>query len=223
MRTNKTKKLINLQIKMIAEEKMLWILMMVLVVIFVIMKAFSISLFENDNLKIICDNVIYSIIAAFIFYVLTVFYPRSKTCLEVYHNIYQNVARIDDVMEPTFKLFIDDTDDFRQFPQKFVEKFVEKKDKEHDKYTIAPLIVADVTYILPKVSNMMAALRSRYSDYLQPKHLLSFDVFDDISLIITNTIIKKEMTYKEVELVFLRLTTIYIITQDLLNEYKQFE
>lgn len=223
MRTNKTKKLINLQLKMIAEEKILWILMMVLVIVFVIIKAFNISLFENENLKTICDNVIYSIIAAFIFYVLTVFYPKSKACLEVYHNIYQNVFRIDDIMEPTFKLFIDDTNDFRQFPKKFVEKFVEVKDKEHNKYTISPLIAADVTYVLPKVSNMMAALRSRYSDYLQPEHLLSFDVFDDISLIVTNTIIKKEMTYEEVELVFLRLTTIYTITHDLLNEYKQFE
>lgn len=223
MRNKNFKRLIKLQMKMIAEEKCLWIIMMVLIIAFVIIKVENFSLFENENLNSIVDNISYSIIAAFIFYVLTVFYPRSKNCLKMYHNIYKNVSRIDDIMEPTFKLFVEDINNIRQLPQKFVEKFIDKKDKEHDKYTINPYIARCLTEMLPKILRMVTALRSRYTDILRPEELSKLDVMEDAAQIITKDVIKNEMSYKEVEVIFLQLINIYAITRGLLNEYKQFE
>jgi hypothetical protein len=223
MRNKNLKKLINLQIKMISEEKYLWIFMLVLIIAFVIIQVENFSFFENENLNSIVDNITYSIIAAFIFYVLTVFYPKSKSCLKIYNNVYQNASRINDSMENTFKLFVDDVDNLVNFPERFVNKFVVKKDKEHDRYTVDQNISGYLTFAMPKISSMISNLRSRYSDYLQPEHLSQFDVIEDVVLAISTDLIKEEMSYKEVEALFLQLISFYTLTHVLLNEYKQFE
>lgn len=223
MNGNKTRKLIRLQMRMIYEEKILWIIMLVLVIGFTILKFYNIQLFRNEGLNTTFDSIVYSVIAAFVFYVITVFYPKSRTSLKMYHNLYQNATRINDSMENTFKLFVDDIEDLTQFYEKFVNKFVVKKDKEHDKYTVDPYISGYLTFAMPKISNMISALRSRYSDYLKPEHLSRFDVIDDAAMAISTELIKEEMSYKEVEVLFLQLISIYSLTHSLLNDYKQYE
>lgn len=221
MRKNKIRKLISLQTKMIAEEKYLWLFMLVLIIVFVIIKVNDISFFERHNLNSIVDNITYSIIAAFIFYVLTVFYPRSKNCLKMYQNIYENVSRIDDIIKPIIQLFVDE-DKFEEFPQKFVEKFVKKNDKGNDKYALDPSIAGYLIKMLPTLSNMIISLRSRYSDYLHPEELTYFDVLEDASIVMMPDIIKKELSYQEIEILSLQLECIYNATRSLLDKYRQY-
>ena len=215
--------LIKLQMRMIFKEKVLWIFMLVYFISFAIIKAYDCQLFKNDGLNTLFENISYSIIAAFVFYVLTVFYPRSMTDLKMYHNIYMSVYRIDDLMSPIFSCFIDDTNSFRDFPEKFVKKFVVKKDKEHDKYTVDSFIAGQLIFIIPKISNMIISLRYKYSDYLKTEHLTSLDVLEDANQIIKVDIIRKEMSYKEVEALFLQLVSFYATIRTLVNEYKQYD
>ena len=221
MRKNKIRKLISLQTKMIAEEKYLWLFMLVLIIVFVIIKVNNFSFFERHNLNSIVDNITYSIIAAFIFYVLTVFYPRSKNCLKMYQNIYENVSRIDDIIKPIIQLFVGD-DKSEEFPQNFEEKFVKKIDKENDKYIVDHSIARRLRTTLPNISNMIISLRSRYSDYLHPEELSYFDVLEDAGIAMMPDIIKKEMKYQEIELLSLQLECIYNATRSLLEKYKQY-
>ena len=223
MSSYKTRQLIGLQTKMIAEEKYLWISMLVLIIFFVIIKVKNISLFEGNDVNAVFDNIIYSIIAAFVFYILSVFYPKSKTCLMMNRNIYFNVYRIHDLMGGIVGLFVNDNEDFRQFPHKFVNTFVVKKDKEHDKYTINPWVAGYMSALMPGIENLISALRSRYSDYLQPTHLSQLDLIEDVTLMVTINLKKEEMSYKEVEALFLKLTSMYITTEALLGEYKKYE
>lgn len=223
MKGYKTRKLIRLQMRMIYEEKTLWIIMLMLVIGFTILKYYNIQLFRNDGLNTTFDSVVYSIIAAFVFYVITVFYPKSRTCLKMYHNIYQNVFRIKGLMDHVFDLFIDNKEDVTQLSEKFVKRFVVKKDKENDKYTVDPYVSGYLTYAMPNMSNMISTLRSRYSDYLQPEHLSQFDLFEDVALIVTTDLIKKEMSYDEVKALFLQLVNVYTLTHNLLNDFKQYE
>lgn len=223
MSSHKTRQLFSLQKEMISEEKYLWISMLVLVIFFVIIKVKNVSLFEGDGLNTIFDNIVYSIIAAFVFYVLSIFYPKSKTSLMMNRNLYHNVSRINDIMDPVFKLFVNDVEDFKRFPEKFVDKFVVKKDKKNDKYTVDPFISGAIKEMVPNIVSMISSLRSRYSDYLHPAHLSRLDVVEDATLILTTNLIKKEMSYKEVYALYLQLTSIYITTHSLLDEYKKYE
>ena len=79
--------LIKLQMRMILKEKALWIFMLVYFISFAIIKAYDDHLFKNDGLNTLFENISYSIIAAFVFYVLTVFYPRSMTDLKMYQAL----------------------------------------------------------------------------------------------------------------------------------------
>lgn len=222
MSSHKTRQLISLQKEMIAEEKYLWISMLVLAIFFVIIKVNNISLFESDGVNTLFDNIIYSIIAAFVFYVLSVFYPKSKTILIMNRNIYYSVYRIHDIMGGVIGLFVDDNEDFGQFPQRFVNKFVVKKDKEHDKYTINPFIAGYMSALMPGIENLISAFRSRYSDYLQPDRLSQIDVIEDVALMVTFNLKKEEMSYNEVEALFLKLSTMYMTAESLLGEYKKY-
>ena len=215
--------LIKLQMRMISKEKALWIFMLVYLISFAIIKAYGYHMFKNDGLNTLFENISYSIIAAFVFYVLTVFYPRSMTYMKMYHNIYMSVYRIDDLMSPIFSCFVDDTNSFRDFPKEFVKKFVVKKDKEHDKYTVDPFIAGQLIYIVPKMSNLIISLRNRYSDFFQTEHLSFLDVIEDVTQVVKVDIIKKEMSYKEVEVIFLQLVNFYAAIRTLLDEYKQFD
>lgn len=134
-----------------------------------------------------------------------------------------SLYRIDDLMSPIFSCFVDDTNSFRDFPKEFVKKFVVKKDKEHDKYTVDPFIAGQLIYIVPKISNLIISLRNRYSDFFQTEHLSFLDVIEDVTQVVKVDIIKKEMSYKEVEVIFLQLVNFYAAIRTLLDEYKQFD
>ena len=214
--------LIKLQMRMISKEKVLWIFMFIYIVSYAIFKAYDFHLFKNDGLNTLFENISYSIIAAFVFYILTIFYPQSKTYIKMYHNIYKSLYRINDLMSLIFSHFVDDPNTIRDFPEKFVKKFVVKKDKEHDKYTVDPYIAGQFIYAMPRILNMIISLRNRYSDYLQTEHLASLDVIEETTQIINGDIIKKEMSYNEVKAIFLQLVSIYVAIRTLLDEYKQF-
>ena len=217
----KLSKHIKLIKELISNEIGLWLFMMAIIVIFPIIKIYDLHLFDNCEMNGFVDNITYSIIAAFIFYLFTVFYPKYKAYLKMYQIIYQNFIRIDDIIEPTIQLFVDD-DKFEEFPQKFEEKFVKKIDKGNDKYAVDPSIADRLRTMLPKISNMISSLRSRYSDYLHPEELLHFDMLEDANNLIIPDIIKNEMSYQEIEILSLQLKTIYETTHAFLDNYKQY-
>lgn len=221
------RKLINLQMKMIAEEKFLWVFMLVLIIFFVIIKVENFSLFESEKLNSLVDNITYSIIAAFIFYVLTVFYPKSKNCLKMYQNIYLNVYRINDIMTSTFDLFGIDFNAIEQFPTQMEEIpkcFVEKKDKDddNDKYTISPIIERQLNNFLPRLLKMIIIFRSRYTDYLRPEALSNLDMIEDAAQFVSLEI-KNEMSYEDVEMLYYQLFIINKTTRALFEDYQQYE
>lgn len=217
----KLSKHINLIKELISNEIGLWLFMMAIIVIFPIIKIYDLHLFDNCEMNGFVDNITYSIIAAFIFYLFTVFYPKYKAYLKMYQNIYQNFIRIDDIIKPTIQLFVDD-DKFEEFPQKFVEKFVKKNEKGNDKYALDPSIAGNLIEMLPILSNMIISLRSRYSDYLHPEELSYFDVLEDAGIVMMTDKIKKEMSYQEIEILSLQLECIYNATRSLLDKYKQY-
>ncbi len=220
----KLSKHIKLIKELISNEIGLWLFMMAIIVIFPIIKIYDLHLFDNCEMNGFVDNITYSIIAAFIFYLFTVFYPKYKAYLKMYQNIYLNVSRIYDIMTSTFDLFGIDVNTIEEIPTRIEEIpkcFVEKKDTDGDNYTLSPMIARQLNFYIPRLLNMMIAFRSRYTDYLRPEALSNLDFIEDAAQLVSINI-ENEMSYEEVEQLYYQLFVVNKTTRALFEDYQQY-
>lgn len=200
-------KLLSLQLTMIREQALIWVITFIVIIAYCIIQLFFTNSIRQNHITII-DGLSLSFISAFIFYYFTVFFPESNKRLDVYQNIYLTNELMLSLYDSIIELFGGPSEEGFFSPNIFVEKLVSVKNKELDEYTIDPYYMGRLDVVMNEIQTMYDKFSSEYSSYLSPTQMRQKTMINNAGQILVESLSPK-MSYKHVEGYFQYLLTFY--------------
>lgn len=204
---DRVKKLLSLQLSMIKEQSLIWLITLFIIILYCITKLFLTNSISQNGFSII-DGLSLSFISAFIFYYFTVFFPESNKRLDIYQNIYMTNELMLSLYDSIIEMFGGPSDNGFFSPKVFVERLVSVKNKELDEYTIDPYYMGRLDVVMNEIQSMYDRFSSEYFSYLSTAQIHHKTIINNAGQILVDALSPK-MPYKHVEGYFLYLLSFY--------------
>ena len=213
VKSRKIKKLLSLQYTMLKEQVLIWLITLLIIILYGILKICFTDVLSLTIHSII-DGLTLSFISAFIFYYFTSFYPESIKRLE----IYQNISATNDLMlslyDGIIEMFGGPSCNGFFSPKVFVEKLISHKNHELDVYDIDPYYMGRLDAIMKEIQTLYDRFSSEYYSYLSPTQMHHKTIISNAGSILVESLSPK-MPYKHVEGYFIYLLTFYSALKDI--------